>query len=134
MHMRRTIILVLSAWLGGLCCAGASAWAYTMLNAWRGFGSDFQLGYVAGYLDGLKIGRSGDVRGTFVRTGGRPDLVGWRDAVNAFYEDPANARKPIAEAMSAVGRKRHEEDLARKRKDGAPAPSASSPTPAVRAP
>lgn len=129
MHMQRTMVLALCAWLGG----SATAWAYTKLNAWRGFGPDFQLGYVAGYLDGLKIGRATDIRGMYVTTGGRPNLEQWRADVNAFYEDPANAQKSIPDAVNAVAQKRREANMRKQveKRAATPAPAPSPVAPAV---
>ena len=128
--MRRTIIAALLAWCAGFTIAGASAYGYALLDAWRGYGDNFQLGYIIGYLDAAALVKRHDMR-VYVPTGGRPNFERWRDLVNAYYADPANAKRSIPDAMSAAGKQIGEEMMQayRKRLEArrSPAPSPAPP-------
>jgi len=107
--MRRTII---AAALGGCCgflLAAGAAFGYAKFNAWRDFGERFQLGYVVGYLDGIKLSKRKDARALMVPSEGASDHERWRAMVNEFYADPANANRPVPDAMAEAGKKIREE-------------------------
>ena len=100
--MRKAVLGLALAWIAGFLCAGVAAHAYTKLNAWQAFGERFQLGYVAGYIDAAKLSKYKDVR-VAIPTQGRARHQHWVDGVNAFYEDSANAGRPVPDAMGVVG-------------------------------
>ena len=107
----------------GFCVAAATAFGYAKLNVWRGYGENFQLGYIVGYLDGVNLAQRHDAR-AFLPTGGRPQYERWRAMVNEFYADPANAARPIPDAMGVVGAKMRDEMLERLRAPrGQPVPT-----------
>ena len=124
--MRRMIITALLAWCGGLATAAASAYGYAMLDAWKGYGDEFQLGYVVGYLDAATLVKRHDQR-VFVPTSNKPDYLRWRAMVNDYYANPANAKRSVPEAMATAGKQIQEEILRayRKRMESRAAPLAS---------
>jgi hypothetical protein len=116
---------VVLAGCAGFCIAAATAFGYAKLNAWRDYGENFQLGYIVGYLDGVNLAQHHDER-AIVPTGGRPQYARWRDMVNEFYADPANASRPIPDAMAVVGAKIREEVFEKwrlRREQPVPSPS-----------
>lgn len=97
------------------CCVGfavatMTAHAYTKLSAWRSHGDKFQLGYVVGYIDAVKLAKFKDTRAT-IPTAGRAKHQDWLRRVNAFYDDPANVERPIPDAMLVVGQQLQDEIL-----------------------
>src|SRR5262249_55724334 len=74
----------------------------TKLNAWQGFGEYFQLGYVVGYLDAVKLINSKDRR-VMVPTSGSNDYDRWLALVNEYFVDPKNADRSVPDAMFAAG-------------------------------
>jgi hypothetical protein len=107
------LAIVLAA-CAGFGVAAATAFGYAKLNVWREYGENFQLGYIVGYLDGVNLAQHHDER-AFLPTGGRPQYERWRAMVNEFYADPANAARPIPDAMGFVGAKMREEMFQRLR-------------------
>jgi hypothetical protein len=101
--MRKSLVIAVVAWCAGFLVAAVTGHAYTKLNAWRAFGEQFQLGYVVGYIDAVKLAKFKDLRAT-IPTMGRARYKEWQDGVNEFYEDPANADRPVPDAMLEVGR------------------------------
>jgi hypothetical protein len=125
--MRRTMLVATLAVGAGLCLASATAFASTRLNIWRTYGEYFQLGYVVGYLDAVVLAQRHDIRAQIL-SGGAQDFNRWVREVNAFYEDPKNAERPVPDAMHAVGMRIGGEwlqELARKQQQGKPSPSPS---------
>ncbi len=106
--MRRTTLAAVS-WCGGFLMAATAASAYIRVDLWRSYGEYFQLGYVVGFLEGVALTRQGDPRISYVPGGGRMQHERWRALVNEFYADPANAKRPLPDAMQAVGIKIFEE-------------------------
>lgn len=95
---------------GALVLMTATAFGTTRLNIWKTYGEQFQLGYVVGYLDAVRLSQRKDQRAMLL-TGGGKDFGRWVNEVNAFYEDPANANRPIPDAMLVVGQKIRKEWL-----------------------
>lgn len=123
--MRRLIVTVVVAWSVGLGMSAAAAWGYALLDAWHGFGDNFQIGYVVGYLDAIALSKRHDAR-AWVPSVNKPNYEHWRALVNEFYADPANAKRPLPDAMSAAGKTIQDEilaDLAERRKRARSAPS-----------
>jgi hypothetical protein len=118
--------------LAGYFAASASAFAYAKLHAWRSHGEAFQLGYVVGYLDAVTLMKRSDRRAYNVPMvlSERPDYARWRDEVNEYFRDPANAKRSIPDAMGAIGARISREQLDRiidrERGRATPAPSPSS--------
>ena len=108
--MRKTVLVAMVACCVGFALAAMTAQAYTKLNAWRSHGEKFQLGYVVGYIDAVKLSKFKDTRAT-IPTAGRARHQDWLNRVNAFYDDPANADRPVPDAMLVVGRELQEEIL-----------------------
>ena len=100
--MRKTVLVAMLACCVGFAVATMTAHAYTRLNAWRSHGENFQLGYVVGYIDAVKLSKFKDTR-AMIPTSGRSRHRDWLNSVNAFYDDPANADRPIPDAMQVVG-------------------------------
>lgn len=133
--LRRALVIAALAGCGGFCLAGARAFAYTMLNAWRGYGEQFQLGYVVGYLDAVTLSKRHDPR-SFIAVGRKAQYARWRDMVNAYFADPANANRPVPDAMAAVGAQLLAEQTKawnEQRQRRSPAAGAPSTTPDARA-
>jgi hypothetical protein len=133
--MRRTIVLTALAFGCGLALASVTAHAYTKLRIWRSYGPPFQLGYVVGYLDAISLSKRKDQR-ALIAAGGRQDYERWTAMVNEFYEDPANAERPIPDAMLVVGRKFQEEIMKayRERLMSSPVPTPAEPEAAANEP
>ncbi len=119
----------------GFVLASGLVWGYAMLDAWRGFGDNFQLGYVVGYLDAVALAKRHDVR-AWVPVYARPDYERWRKLMNEYFADPKNANRPLADGMGAAGKIFQDETLKALREraerarrspgpvpSGAPAPS-----------
>jgi hypothetical protein len=128
---RRSLLAAAAAWGAGFCMAAGTAWGTAKLDAWRGFGDKFQLGYVVGYLDAVALAKRHDAR-LWIPAGGRPDFERWRALVNDFYADPANAKRPLPDAMAAAGKILEREALQayrerRKAAEASPGAAASGP-------
>ena len=112
---------------GALCLISAAAFAATQLSIWRSYGASFQLGYVVGYLEAIQLSQRKDQRVMIPVARGRT-FDRWIRDVNAFFEDPANVKRSVPDAMHAVGIKIREEwmqEFARKAKPRASLPSPS---------
>ncbi len=101
--MRRTIAALALGWGAGLCMAAGAAYGYALLDAWRAYGENFQLGYVVGYLDAAQLAARHDKRAAvMVGTSGPPQYERWRALVNDFFADPANAKRSVPDGMEAA--------------------------------
>ena len=100
--MRRIATMV--GVVGAVVLVTATAFGTTRINIWKTYGEKFQLGYVVGYLDAVTLSQRKDQR-AMLPTGGGKNFDRWVNEVNAFYENPANANRPIPDAMSFVGQK-----------------------------
>jgi len=128
--MRRTIWTTVLAWAAGFCMAAGIASATTMLNAWQGFGENFQLGYVVGYIDAVKLQHLKDPR-VDISTTGTADFERWRQLVNDYFADPKHANRAVPDAMYAAGKIITDEmiaDLRRRRGLASPSPAPASPS------
>ncbi|SRR6266404_5719311 len=128
--MRRTIVATTVAWVAGFLMAEGIASAVTMLGAWRDLGEYFQLGYVVGYLDAVKLENLKDRR-TMIPTSGTADFEYWRKLVNEYFADPKNANRSVPDAMFAAG-KIVSQNITRslqerQQQSPSPSPAASSP-------
>ena len=110
----------------GFLAASTTSYGYAKLDAWRGWGDWFQLGYVVGFLDANTLRKYRDRRGALVPAGGQPNYYLWREKVNEFYADPKNAKRDIVDAMDAVGAQLSRERL---KKMGERTDARSSPRP-----
>jgi hypothetical protein len=127
--MRRTIGTTALAWSVGFCMAAAVASAATTrLNAWRAFGEYFQLGYVVGYLDAVKLAYANDSR-VMLPTSGMADFERWRTLVNEYFADPKNANRVVPDAMAEAGKVISAEAIQRLRERNAQAAISPSPSP-----
>lgn len=131
--MRRSIVTVVVAFAAGLCLSAATAWGYALLDAWRGYGDNFQIGYVVGYLDAIALTKRHDPR-SFVPSVNKPNYERWRALVNEFYADPANAKRAVPDGMAAAGKTIQEELMADLMKRRQRAKASPSPAPAASAP
>ncbi len=100
--MRKTIVVGTLAACAGFCFAAASSTAALRYDIWKGYGYQFQLGYVVGYLDAVGMARRKDAR-LNVPTGRNKDFDKWVADINAFYDDPANQNRPVPDAMFEIG-------------------------------
>jgi len=128
--MRRTIVATTVAWVAGFLMAEGIASAVTLMSAWRDLGEYFQLGYVVGYIDAVKLENLKDRR-TMIPTSGTADFEYWRKLVNEYFADPKNANRSVPDAMFAAG-KIVTQDLTRslrerQQQSPSPSPAASSP-------
>ena len=96
------IIVATLAAFGGFCLASGGALASLRYNVWRVSGEPFQLGYVIGYLDAVRLAQRKDIR-VMIPVGNDKDYMRWVRQVNAFYADPKNETRPIPDAMSEIG-------------------------------
>lgn len=129
--MQKTVLVAVVACCAGFLVATMAAHAYTRLNAWRSHGERFQLGYVVGYIDAVKLSKFKDTR-AMIPTSGRARHQDWLNRINAFYDDPENADRPIPDAMRVVGKQFQTEILKayKERRDRAyEAGRAASPSP-----
>src|SRR5690242_18589402 len=134
--MRRTIWTTVLSWAAGFAMAAGIASATTMLNAWQGFGENFQLGYVVGYLDAVKLNHLRDPRADLPTTG-RVDFERWRRLVNDYFADPKNAKRAVPDAMYAAGKiitNEMIEDLRRRRGLASQSPALPSSQPPTASP
>jgi len=126
--MRKTTLLaVAAAAIGGFCLASVTAFGVTQFNIWQTNGEQFQLGYIVGYLDAVTLSQRKDRR-AMLPTGGGKNFDRWLREVNAYFADPANAKRSVPDAMGFVGTKiRNEwmEDWARRTRQARPSPSPS---------
>ena len=127
--MRKTTLLaVVAAAIGGFCLATVAAFAATQYNIWKTNGEQFQLGYVVGYLDAVRLSQLKDRRVQLPTAGGKNVFDRYLREVNAYFADPANAKRSVPDAMAFVGLKIRNEwlqDWARKTQQAKPSPSAS---------
>ncbi|MBI3767338.1 MAG: hypothetical protein HY271_02465 [Deltaproteobacteria bacterium] len=127
--MRRIMGTAALAWFAGFCMAATVASGYTLLDAWRGFGENFQRGYIVGYLDAVSLQKRHDVR-VWLPSSSHTDFERWRSLVNDYFADPANAKRSVPDGMAAAGKIIQHEvmDNYRKHMEGmaAPSPVASS--------
>lgn len=117
--------------MGGFCLATATTFAAARYNIWHSSGPSFQLGYIIGYLDAVSLVQKRDLRASVpIRAGKKYDR--WVDGVNAYFEDPANQKREIADGIHAVGIKIRDEwlrDWGKKATDRAVATPVPSPAP-----
>jgi hypothetical protein len=140
--LKRHLVVAALAGCAGFCLASATAFAYAKLNVWRNRGESFQLGYIVGYLDAVSLAKRHDVRG-FVPAQSRPRYDYWRQLVNEYFENPANAHRSVPDAMRAVGTRIQEEEIKhwqdqrwkklQKQLDAQPSPGAQVPAPGAAA-
>ena len=131
MPTRRSISMTVLTFAAGFCLVSATAWGYALLNVWRASGEEFQLGYIVGYLDGVEICKSRDMRSA-IPSRRRPQYERWRQGVNEYFADPANANRSLPDAMKWFGdqvQKEQLEALERRRLEKAKARANASPTP-----
>jgi hypothetical protein len=100
--MRRMILVATLAMFAGFCLASASAFATLRYNIWRTSDESFQLGYVIGYLDAVRLAGRKDPR-MMVPVGNDKNFAKWVRDVNAFYANPANENRSVPDAIYEVG-------------------------------
>lgn len=100
--MRRMIFVATLAAFGGFCLAGASAFASLRYNIWKASPESFQLGYVIGYIDAVRLGQRKDPRAS-IPTGNDKNFDRWVRDVNAFYANPNNENRSVPDAMYEIG-------------------------------
>jgi hypothetical protein len=135
--MRRIVGTAALAWVAGFCMAASVASGYALLDAWQGFGENFQRGYIVGYLDAVSLQKRHDMR-VWLPSTSHTDFERWRSLVNEYFADPANAKRSVPDGMAAAGKiiqrevmetyRKHEEALT------APSPTVSSAPAAAPAP
>ncbi len=125
--MRRMIVALALGWGAGLLMAAGAAHGYALLNAWRGFGESFQLGYVVGYLDAVVLSSRHDDR-VYIFTSTGVSYERWRQLVNDYFADPANAKRSLPDGMAAAAKvlraewaQRYEEQKKKSRSAASPA-------------
>src|SRR6267142_131832 len=129
-RMRRAIVTTAVAWAAGFVMAAGIASAVTLRNAWQDLGEYFQLGYVVGYIDAVKLEHLKDRR-TMIPTSGTADFEYWRKLVNEYFADPKNANRSVPDAMYAAGQIVSENIRRSLRERMLPSPS---PSPAISPP
>lgn len=98
----------------------------TGLNIWRVYGDRFQLGYVVGYLEAVRLAQRRDPRALIPAKGKNFDR--WLEDVNAYFEDPAHANSTVPDAMGFVGNQIRKEQMgawSKRNKGVGPSPSPS---------
>lgn len=123
------ILVATLAAFGGFCFAGASAFASLRYNIWKASPESFQLGYVIGYIDAVRLGQRKDPRAS-IPTGNDKNFDRWVRDVNAFYANPNNENRAVPDAMYEIGNVIRTQMLKEwgLKRQGRPVPS-SSPTP-----
>jgi hypothetical protein len=125
--MRRMILVATLATFAGFCLANATAFASLRYNIWRKSDQNFQLGYVIGYLDAVRLAGRKDPR-MMVPVGNDKNYGKWVNDVNAFYANPANENRTVPDAIYEVGsaiRTKMLQEWGLKRQ-GRPVPSATA--------
>ena len=128
--MRRTILVAAAAFCGGVCLATATAFGSARLNVWRAYGESFQLGYVVGYLDAVRLAQRKDKR-AMLPVNNVKNYDRWVREVNQYFEDPAHAKRTVPDAMEAIGKKIRAEwmqEWAARSKRARPSPNPSPST------
>lgn len=126
-EMRRMILVATLAMFAGFCLANASAFASLRYNIWRASDENFQLGYVIGYLDAVRLAGRKDPR-MMVPVGNDKNYAKWVRDVNAFYANPENEKRTVPDAIYEVGsaiRTKMLQEWGLKRQ-GRPVPSATA--------
>jgi hypothetical protein len=126
--MRKTTLLAMAAAaIGGFCLASATTFGATQYNIWQTYGEEFQLGYIVGYLDAVRLSQLKDRRVMMLTSSGKTDYNRWLREVNAYFADPANTKRTVPDAMAFVGNKVRTEWLQEwtRRMEAKPSPSAS---------
>ncbi len=125
--MRRTIVIATIAAFGGFCLASASAYASLRYNIWKANGDSFQLGYVIGYFDAIGLMQKKDPRVSVSNLSGK-NFDRWVKDVNAFYQDPANEKRPVPDAIYEIGSRARDKMLREwgLRRQGRPVPTPST--------
>ena len=100
--MRKMIVVATLAAFGGFCIASATAFASLRYNVWKTSPEQFQLGYVIGYLDAVRLAQRRDYRAAVPVTPGK-DFTMWVRGVNEYFAKPENANRTVPDAMSEVG-------------------------------
>lgn len=100
--MRRMIFVATLAMFAGFCLASVSAFASLRYNIWKTSDPSFQLGYVIGYLDAVRLAGRKDPR-MMVPVGNDKNYGKWVRDVNAFYANPANENRAVPDAIYEVG-------------------------------
>jgi hypothetical protein len=116
------------AWCLGMSMSATLSWGLAMLDAWRGYGDQFQTGYVVGFLDAVTLAKRHDQRVYAVPGIQKPNYERWRRMVNDYNEEPANAKRPLPDAFAAVGKaeqQRMMEDYMRRQKEPTASPDTS---------
>src|SRR5262245_35236819 len=103
-RMRRRIgVAVLATCALGL--VSVTAFGSLKQTTWRAYGDQFRLGYVTGYLEAVVLSQRKDRRIALPAGRGRQDYDRWLREIDAYFADPANARRTVPDAMAAVGDK-----------------------------
>ncbi|MCC6763771.1 MAG: hypothetical protein IT293_03830 [Deltaproteobacteria bacterium] len=125
--MRKTVVVATLAAFGGFCLAAASSFAALRYNIWKGYGEQFQLGYVVGYLDAVSLAQRKDSR-LNVPTGGGKNFDRWVADINTFYADPANQNRSVPDAMFVIGSRIRDQMLQEwgLKRQGRPVPTRSA--------
>ncbi len=125
--MRRKIGVVFAV-CAALGLVSATAFAGLKLTTWRAYGEQFQLGYITGYLDAIVLAQRKDRRVALPTGSGRQNYERWLRDINAYFEDPANAKRTLPDAIAFVGdniRREWLEDWAKKANRAKPSPGPS---------
>ena len=101
-RMQRMIFVATVAMFTGFCLANASAFASLRYNIWSTSDKNFQLGYVIGYLDAVRLAGRKDPR-MMVPVGNDKNYDKWVRDVNEFYANPANEKRSVPDAIYEVG-------------------------------
>ena len=124
--MRRIFTTAVIAAAVAVLLATTTALSNTSVNIWRLYGDRFQLGYVVGYLEAVRLTQRRDQR-TLIPAGGK-NFDRWVRDINAYLDDPANGDRTVPDAMGFVGAKIRQETMDgwnKRNSRGRPSPSPS---------
>ena len=107
--MRRLFTTALTAALVAVLLATTTAVGDTTAKIWRLYGDRFQLGYVVGYLEAIRLSQRRDQR-TLIPAGGKK-FDRWIRDINAYLDDPNNADRTVPDAIGFVGARIRQETL-----------------------
>ncbi len=124
---RRAVVIAGLSGCVGFCLASTLAFGYAKLDAWRGYGENFQLGYVVGYLDAVALSKRHDLR-AWLPIYSKPNYERWRAMMNDYFADPANADRSLPDGMGAAG-KIVQDEILKAYKERSKQGSSASPSP-----
>jgi hypothetical protein len=92
--------------VGLICATAAGSWAVMGKSHWEEHNWHFQVGYLAGFLDVVRVVQARNPDTSLAREFKVPPQTPvylWREKVNSLYADEANADRPLSQIIVMVG-------------------------------